>query len=123
MEKISVGLPLQTWAEVCAVLVIHCRRRGDGHEVAMAALQEIDRAITGKTSPPEDLLKIGEEKPPRVPSIVVYKETPHERRHFYLYLGEVANMEGHAAVLDMETGKFIGCYHTDNFREATPDEL
>jgi hypothetical protein len=50
-----------------------------------------------------------------------YKETLGES--LYIFLGEVPNCKGHCILADLSTGKFIGMYHTDNFREATEDEV
>jgi hypothetical protein len=36
----------------------------------------------------------------------------------FVYLGEVKQAPGHCILADLDTGKIIGLYHTDNFREA-----
>lgn len=40
----------------------------------------------------------------------------------YIYLGEITQMPGHCIVIEMETGKVISGYHTENFIELKEDE-
>ena len=41
----------------------------------------------------------------------------------FIYLGEVPNCPGHCILADLMSGKVMGMYHTDNFREATEEEV
>ncbi len=41
----------------------------------------------------------------------------------FIFLGEVPNAKGHCILGDLETGKVLGLYHTENFREANEDEV
>jgi hypothetical protein len=41
----------------------------------------------------------------------------------FVFLGEIKQCTGHCILADLSTGKIIGMYHTDNFREATEDEI
>lgn len=41
----------------------------------------------------------------------------------FIFLGEIPNAPGHCILSDLTNGKIIGLYHTDNFREATEDEV
>jgi len=41
----------------------------------------------------------------------------------FIFLGEVPNARGHCILTDLDNGKIIGLYHTNNFREATEDEV
>ena len=50
-----------------------------------------------------------------------YKATFGE--DIFIYLGEVPNCPGHCILADLTSGKVIGMYHTDNFREATEEEV
>jgi hypothetical protein len=50
-----------------------------------------------------------------------YKKTFPEGKVF-VFLGEVKQCAGHCILCDLKTGKILGLYHTDNFREATKDE-
>ena len=50
-----------------------------------------------------------------------YKETFGNKS--FIFLGEVPNVPGHCILADLESGKVVGIYHTDNFREATEDEV
>lgn len=34
----------------------------------------------------------------------------------FLYLGDIANMPGHAILINMRTDKFVIGFHTENFR-------
>lgn len=40
----------------------------------------------------------------------------------FIFLGEIKQCPGHCILTDLQNGKIIGMYHTDNFREATEDE-
>lgn len=40
----------------------------------------------------------------------------------FVFLGEVTQTPGHCVLADLDTGKIIGLYHTENFRTATEDE-
>lgn len=40
----------------------------------------------------------------------------------FVYMGEIKQAKGHCILCDLETGKIIGLYHIENFREATEDE-
>jgi len=40
----------------------------------------------------------------------------------FVYLGEIKQAKGHCILCDLDTGKIIGVYHIENFREATEDE-
>lgn len=41
----------------------------------------------------------------------------------FVYLGEIKQAKGHCILLDLETGKIIGMYHIEHFREATDEEI
>lgn len=41
----------------------------------------------------------------------------------FIFLGEVPNAPGHCIMANLDSGKIIGLYHTENFREATEEEL
>lgn len=41
----------------------------------------------------------------------------------FVFLGEIPNAPGHCILADLKTGKVEGIYHTENFREATEDEV
>ena len=49
-----------------------------------------------------------------------YKDIFGERT--FIFFGEVPNAPGHCILGEFETGKMIGMFHTENFREATEDE-
>jgi hypothetical protein len=50
-----------------------------------------------------------------------YKETfPLDK--LFIYLGEIKQAKGHCILCNLDTGKVIGMYHSENFREATEDE-
>jgi len=40
----------------------------------------------------------------------------------FIFLGEVPQTPGHCILADLSTGKILGMYHTDDFREAREDE-
>ena len=40
----------------------------------------------------------------------------------FVFMGEILQTPGHCILLDLDSGKIIGLYHTSNFREATDDE-
>ena len=40
----------------------------------------------------------------------------------FVYLGKIKQAKGHCILCDLDTGKIIGIYHIENFREATEDE-
>jgi hypothetical protein len=50
-----------------------------------------------------------------------FKDTFPEGKLF-VFMGEIAQILGHCILLDLESGKIIGMYHTNNFREANDDE-
>jgi hypothetical protein len=50
-----------------------------------------------------------------------FKETLGDS--LYIFLGEVPNCKSHCILADLNTGKVIGMYHTENFREATEEEI
>ena len=52
---------------------------------------------------------------------VKYYKEPLKNEPF-VYLGEVKQCPGHCILADLKTGKILGMYHTENFREATEDE-
>jgi len=41
----------------------------------------------------------------------------------FTFLGEVPNAPGHCILVDLTKGVVLGMYHTENFREATEDEV
>lgn len=41
----------------------------------------------------------------------------------FVFMGEIKQAPGHCILADLETGKIEGMYHTENFREATDDEI
>ena len=41
----------------------------------------------------------------------------------FVFLGEIPQCPGHCILADLDTGNIVGMYHTDNFREATEDEV
>jgi hypothetical protein len=41
----------------------------------------------------------------------------------YLFLGEIRNMPGHCAVVDVKSGRTIVGYHSDTFVELTAEEV
>ena len=47
---------------------------------------------------------------------------PFIKEQRYLFLGEIANMPGHCAVIGDNSVTYFG-YHTENFIELTEDEL
>jgi hypothetical protein len=47
---------------------------------------------------------------------------PFKRDEHLLFLGEIANMPGHCAVVN-RAGKVLWGYHTDNFRNPREEEL
>jgi hypothetical protein len=59
-------------------------------------------------------------------SIVTWQdeETHKHYEHFsgfgkdrkFLYFGDIANMPGHAVLMNMRTNKFVVGFHTENFR-------
>ena len=55
----------------------------------------------------------------------VYEEYYKEKfgSRLYIFLGEVPQCPGHCILADLKNSNIIGIYHTDNFREATEDEL
>jgi hypothetical protein len=50
------------------------------------------------------------------------KRTPFKPSDTYLFLGEIAQMPGHCAVVELGSGRVWTGYHTDNFREVPDDE-
>ena len=48
---------------------------------------------------------------------------PFHKSSALLYLGEIDNMPGHCAVVDIDTGKVYAGYHSDIFIEIPEDEL
>ena len=76
-----------------------------------------------------------EVKIPRLNSMVVfdrgdmsdedYDEYYREKFHgkLFVFLGPIAQTTVHCILADLDTGKIIGMYHTDNFREATDEEF
>lgn len=72
---------------------------------------------------------------PKINSFVVWDETSCSKEVYenyykstfpfgklFVFLGEIKQAKGHCILCDLSTGKIIGMYHTDNFREATQDE-
>ena len=47
---------------------------------------------------------------------------PFKLGQLLLYLGEISNMEGHCAVVDMN-GTIHWAYHIEHFRTPTNDEM
>lgn len=41
----------------------------------------------------------------------------------FVFLGEIPQCPGHCILADLFTGRVIGMYHTENFREATENEI
>jgi hypothetical protein len=41
----------------------------------------------------------------------------------FIFLGEIPNVPGHCLIADLYTGEVSGMHHTDNFREATEEEV
>lgn len=41
----------------------------------------------------------------------------------FTFLGEVPNCPGHCILADLSSGQIYGMHHTDNFREATEEEV
>ena len=50
-----------------------------------------------------------------------YKEKFENK--LFIFLGEIPNAPGHCVLADLDTGKIEGMWHTDNFREATEEEV
>ncbi len=74
-------------------------------------------------------------KPLQINSFVVFDATscPSEIYHRYykdifplnklfIFMGEIKQIKGHCILCDLDSGKIIGMFHTENFREATEDE-
>ena len=40
----------------------------------------------------------------------------------FVFLGEIKQCPNHCILADLQNGKIVGMYHTDNFIEATEDE-
>lgn len=73
---------------------------------------------------------------PRINSFVVFDENSCSKEDYeqyykdifplgklFVYLGEIKQIDEHCILCDLDNGKIIGMYHTDNFREATEDEI
>ena len=61
-------------------------------------------------------------------SYIHFSTTGSDERYFgnlktFIFLGEVPNAKGHCILGDLETGKILGLYHTENFREANESEV
>lgn len=41
----------------------------------------------------------------------------------FVFLGEIKQCAGHCILTDLSNEKIIGMYHTENFREATQEEI
>jgi len=50
-----------------------------------------------------------------------YKDLFGEK--LFIFFGEVPQAPGHCILGDLKTGKIIGMYHTNNFREANEEEV
>lgn len=65
---------------------------------------------------------------PRKPPCVVIADYPDgaqypfKRGESLLWLGEITNMPGHCVVVT-RAGKVLWGYHSENFRDPTPEEL
>lgn len=76
-----------------------------------------------------------ETNPPRIMSMVTFTEEYKQQLREYnynpfdminahlIFLGEIVNMPGHCVLLDPRTNKIHSCYHTENFRECTEEEI
>lgn len=55
----------------------------------------------------------------------IYEEHYKEKfeNKLFIFLGEIPNAPGHCVLADLDTGKIEGMWHTDNFREATEEEV
>lgn len=55
----------------------------------------------------------------------IYNEYYKEKfeNKLFIFLGEVPNAPSHCVLADLITGKVIGLHHTQNFREATDEEV
>jgi hypothetical protein len=74
-------------------------------------------------------------KIPEINSFVVFDKNTCNPEHYekyyrdifegktFVFLGEIKQCDGHCILADLKTGKILGMYHTENFREATEDEL
>lgn len=51
-----------------------------------------------------------------------YYEKTFPKGKLFVFLGEIKQCTGHCMLADLRSGKILGMYHTDNFREATEDE-
>jgi hypothetical protein len=51
-----------------------------------------------------------------------YYKTLFPTGKLFVYMGEIRQAKGHCILCDLDTGKIVGMYHTENFREATKDE-
>jgi hypothetical protein len=41
----------------------------------------------------------------------------------FIFIGEIPNAPGHCVIYNFRTERIEGMYHTDNFREATSEEV
>ena len=62
---------------------------------------------------------------PRVNSLVTDKleHTTSTSRDAYLFLGEIPNMSGHCAVINLKTSKVDIYFHTSDLRELKDSEV
>lgn len=74
-------------------------------------------------------------KTPRINSYVVFDKKSCSKAQYekyyketfdgklFVFLGEIKQCPGHCILVDLKDGKIVGMYHTDNFREATDNEV
>jgi hypothetical protein len=48
---------------------------------------------------------------------------PFKKNGLYLFLGEIANMPEHCAVVDQKSGRTYVGYHTENFVQLTQSDI